>query len=125
MEITNILQKTEDPNLLGIGYPILIRALYPFAPHLTSDLWFQLYDELEGADGEKYIISENNAQLTKILISPDIRSPNSFISNLRSIKSFSDLKVSLNGKFLGVLKVNLDDGEILENIKQILKEKPE
>ena len=61
MEMTNIFQKSDDPNLLGIGYPILIRALYPFAPHLTSDLWFSLYDELEGADGERYNITANNA----------------------------------------------------------------
>ena len=69
MEFTNILQKSDDPNLLGISYPILIRALYPFAPHLTSDLWYKLYDELEGADGERFNITQNNVQLTKVLTS--------------------------------------------------------
>lgn len=110
MEITNILQKSENPNLLAFGFPILIRALYPFAPHLTADLWYKLYDELEGAEGERYTITQNNAQLTKILTTCDIRTPNAFTSEAMSSNFMqqptSELKVSLNGKFLGILKVD-------------------
>lgn len=42
MEITNILQKLDCENskeCLVVGYLYLLKGLYPFAPHLSSELW--------------------------------------------------------------------------------------
>ena len=48
MELTNILQKLshssspEDLTAFLNGFILLLRGLYPFSPHLSSELWSNL-----------------------------------------------------------------------------------
>lgn len=46
MEITNIMQKTQDHEVLVAAFPLLVRALYPFCPHLASDIWSSLHSKV-------------------------------------------------------------------------------
>ena len=44
MELNNYLQKIKDqePAAYILGSTYLIQALYPFIPHMTSELWSNL-----------------------------------------------------------------------------------
>jgi leucyl-tRNA synthetase len=40
MEMTNLIQKSEDFD----SFSLLVQLLYPFSPHLCSEIWAKLYD---------------------------------------------------------------------------------
>ena len=79
MEITNLLQKTP----IKAGFDHLLKGLYPFAPHLTAEIWEKLYkaDIRQGKENYDEILQK--CQKTKEM----------------------ELKVSVNGKFVGTVKV--------------------
>ena len=56
MEITNILQK----NPIAEGYEHLIKGLYPFAPHLASEIWDKLVkgDIRQGKDNYQELLDK-------------------------------------------------------------------
>jgi leucyl-tRNA synthetase len=39
MELNNLLSKEADPDVHTLCYSYLLLGLYPFVPHLTSELW--------------------------------------------------------------------------------------
>ena len=43
MELYNLIAKeTENEDLHAMGYVYLLQALYPFVPHITSDIWSKM-----------------------------------------------------------------------------------
>lgn len=39
MELNNLLAKMEPNEAFLLGYVYLVQALYPFVPHLASEIW--------------------------------------------------------------------------------------
>ena len=43
MELYNLIAKeTENEEVHTIGYVYLLQALYPFVPHMTSEIWSKM-----------------------------------------------------------------------------------
>lgn len=45
MELNNYLGKLKEDEPFVLGYVYLVQALYPFVPHLASEIWEQLESE--------------------------------------------------------------------------------
>ena len=99
MELTNILQKCSqsekdrEQKLVQLVYPVLLQCLYPFAPHLASDVWDSLYK----SDIRKSDFKSNILVLEKLCQD----------TNLSDYEKF---KINVNGKFLG--NFNFDKSQV-------------
>ena len=84
MELFNKIKEQKQPqNTKLLSFTWLLKALHPFCPHLTSELWTELNLPL--------------SELTRL--------PN-FSDLLESLEPPAKLRLSVNGKFITVLEVN-------------------
>lgn len=110
MEITNILTKQdgglESPSHHLLGYLYLLKGLYPFAPHLSSELWQSIQSKLSGKNLDLapygFDLSQKDARLG-FMESERTMSTDQLLDALKSEADSGtiNIKLSLNGKFLG------------------------
>ena len=138
MEVTNILRKqySTSDNVIDFksfrtllnGYLLLITSLYPFAPHLSSELWLKL-----SSQQRKEQLIGVLPELAPLLNESDLRNvkcQNCSIETLIEIydpsSSIMALKISINGKYVGKLQVNQDieKGGVLKAIQDDYNQNP-
>eukprot|EP00347_Sterkiella_histriomuscorum_P004130 403361640 len=119
MELTNRLQKLRQlsdegsQQVLAVGLVYLIQGLYPFAPHLTSDIW----QELE----------TKSRLITQLGLNPifNQNTLDDFKTLLQEADTKVKLKISLDNQMLGEIEVSKDlQGDPQKILEYIIQEKP-
>jgi leucyl-tRNA synthetase len=102
MELTNVIQKTPLlPQMHTVLFSHLLVALFPFAPHLTSELFQELWQE----DLSRYRMSVSYSEL------------------LEKLESKVPFRVQINGRFVCVVDLNKScighSNDILGSLQQV------
>lgn len=130
MEITNVLNKTDAKvgrEELVLGYLYLLKGLYPFAPHLASELWESLQRKMVKHEASLRLFGFDTSQTDIRLAFLESEAAVDLDKLLETIiaaskdSNVTQVKVSLNGKYLGTISLSTEALSNQESLFAALK----
>ena len=101
MEVNNMLAKENQEEVHTLAYMYMVQALYPFVPHLASELWENMQDKVVAMGFDQRIERQEWDNIAKLME-----------ESSNKVK----IRVSLDGKFLGIVEVGkemIGDAEMI------------